>query len=104
MIAPLWEHAQADGATVERLTRALGIEPVIARLLVLRGLDEPEAAARFLRPSLDHLHDPAGLADLPAALIRIDRALATGERIAIHGDYDVDGITSTVILRRTLEL
>jgi single-stranded-DNA-specific exonuclease len=104
MVAPLWEHAQADDATVERLTRALGLEPVIARLLVLRGIDDPDAAARFLKPSLDHLHDPSGLAGLPAALVRIQRALATGERIAIHGDYDVDGITSTVILRRTLEL
>src|SRR4029079_1728484 len=104
MVAPLWEHAQADDATVERLTRALGLEPVIARLLVLRGIDDPEAAARFLKPSLDHLHDPSGLAGLPAALVRIEQALTTGERIAIHGDYDVDGITSTVILRRTLEL
>ena len=71
---------------------------------MLRGIDDPEAAARFLKPSLDHLHDPSGLAGLPAALVRIERALTTGERIAIHGDYDVDGITSTVILRRTLEL
>ena len=41
MVAPLWEHAQADDATVERLTRALGLEPVIARLLALRGIDRP---------------------------------------------------------------
>ena len=51
-----------------------------------------------------HLHDPFLLADMLKAVERVERALATRERIAIHGDYDVDGITSTVILRRALEM
>src|SRR5207302_2501834 len=59
---------------------------------------------RFLHPSLDHLHDPMRLADMRIAVDRIMAAVAASERIAIHGDYDVDGITSTVILRRALEL
>src|SRR6185295_5367198 len=59
---------------------------------------------RFLNPSLDHLHDPLLLADMRVAVDRIMTAVARRERIAIHGDYDVDGITSTVILRRALEL
>jgi single-stranded-DNA-specific exonuclease len=104
MIPPIWETAAVDRAAADRLARALGIEPVIARLLVLRDLADPDAAARFLRPSLDHLHDPAGLAGLAEATARIDGALASKERIVVHGDYDVDGITSTVILRRALEL
>jgi len=104
MIPPIWERQTADPADVDRLSRALGLEPVIARLLAMRGLTDPDAAARFLKPSLDQLHDPSLLAGLPEAMARIRQALASGERIAIHGDYDVDGITSTVILRRTLEL
>jgi single-stranded-DNA-specific exonuclease len=70
----------------------------------MRGLGDPDVAARFLSPSLDHLHDPFKLADMLKAVERIERAVATKERIAIHGDYDVDGITSTVILRRALEM
>ena len=61
-------------------------------------------AERFLHPSLEHLHDPMLLADMGKAVERIERALAAKERVAIHGDYDVDGITSTVILRRALEM
>src|SRR5690606_19817976 len=104
MIAPLWEPAACDREAAERLSRALGLEPVIARLLVQRGLSDPDEAARFLRPSLDHLHDPSLLTGMPEAVHRIEQAIAAGERIVIHGDYDVDGITSTVILRRALEL
>ena len=70
----------------------------------MRGLGDPAVADRFLNPSLDHLHDPFLLADMDRAVARLERALANGERIAIHGDYDVDGITSTVILRRALEM
>src|SRR4029079_4068817 len=65
---------------------------------------EPELADRFLKPSLEHLHDPMLLADMRVAVNRIMSAVARKERIAIHGDYDVDGVTSTVILRRALEL
>jgi single-stranded-DNA-specific exonuclease len=67
-------------------------------------MSDPELADRFLHPSLDHLHDPMRLADMGVAVDRIMGALARKEKIAIHGDYDVDGVTSTVILRRALEL
>jgi single-stranded-DNA-specific exonuclease len=86
------------------LAAALGVSPVVARLLCQRGLSDPEMADRFLNPSLDHLHDPMRLADMGVAVDRIMGALARKEKIAIHGDYDVDGVTSTVILRRALEL
>ncbi len=104
MIAPIWVQEPGDPAAADRLARALGVEPVIARLLVLRGIVDPDEAARFLKPSLSHLHDPRRMAGLPEAVARIRRALQDKERVFIHGDYDVDGITSTVILRRTLEL
>ena len=99
----VWEHQSADEAAAGRLVAALGVEPIVARLLVLRGQSDPEAASRFLNPSLDQLHDPFLLADMRPAVDRLFAAIERRERIAIHGDYDVDGITSTVILRRALE-
>jgi single-stranded-DNA-specific exonuclease len=99
-----WEHQPCDDDDAKRLAAAVRVSPVIARLLCLRGLGEPELASRFLSPSLDHLHDPWQLADLGTAVDRILAAVERRERIAVHGDYDVDGVTSTVMLRRMLEL
>ena len=89
----LWVDVPVDGARVDAAVAALGVPPVIARLLCQRGLDEPEAARRFLAPNLSQLHDPFLLA-----------GIARREKIASHGDYDVDGITATVILRRAIEI
>jgi single-stranded-DNA-specific exonuclease len=99
----LWEPVICDEAAVAPLAAALGVTPVVARLLCQRGLADPEAAARFLAPSLAQLHDPFGLAGMTEAVDRIQAAVARRERVAIHGDYDVDGITATVILRRMIE-
>ncbi len=103
-VAPRWDTLACDDAASERLASALSITPIVAKLLCQRGLGDPEQAYRFLHPSLDHLHDPMALADMGVAVERILGAIARRERIAIHGDYDVDGVTSTVILRRALEL
>ena len=103
-ISAVWEHSAVAEAQVSALTRPLGLDPVIARLLVLRGISSPEAAVRFLNPSLDQLHDPFLVTDLSAGVDRLLTAIEGGERIAIHGDYDVDGVTSTVMLRRVVAL
>ena len=103
-VGPKWDSLTCDEPAATELAAALGLPPVVARLLCQRGLSDPELAGRFLNPSLDHLHDPMLLADMGVAVDRIMAAIARTERIAIHGDYDVDGITSTVILRRALEL
>src|SRR5262245_10010358 len=103
-VGPRWEINACDDVAAGALSAALGIEPTVARLLCQRGLSDPEQAGRFLNPSLDQLHDPMRLADMDKAVERILAAIARKEKIAIHGDYDVDGITSTVILRRALEM
>src|SRR5438093_6194132 len=103
-VAPRWDALVCDDAAADTLAAALGIAPIVARLLCQRGISDPDLAGRFLNPSLDHLHDPMALADMGVAVDRILAAIANKERIAIHGDYDVDGVTSTVILRRALEL
>ncbi len=105
MAPPLvWKPRACDEAAAARLERELGLSPVVARLLAIRGHHDPEAAERFLRPSLSHLQDPWKLTDLAPAVDRLLGAVARKERIVVHGDYDVDGVTSTVILRRALEL
>jgi single-stranded-DNA-specific exonuclease len=100
----LWNHLPCNDENAKALGAALNLHPAVARLLCMRGLGDPEVARRFLHPAMEHLHDPYLLADMGKAVERIERALAMKERIAIHGDYDVDGITSTVILRRALEM
>jgi single-stranded-DNA-specific exonuclease len=103
-IAPRWDRLACDDGATAALAAALNVPPVVARLLCQRGFSDPETASRFLHPSLDHLHDPMALAGMSVAVDRVLGAIARQERIAIHGDYDVDGVTSTVILRRALEL
>ena len=104
MIPLRWDFTPVDDQAATALASAIGIDLPVARLLCQRGISDPEVATRFLNPCLDHLHDPMRLADMDVAVTRILAAIAGGERVAIHGDYDVDGVTSTVILRRALEL
>src|SRR5688572_16168240 len=103
-IPPVWNTRPHDEAAASVLANELKVSAVTARLLAMRGLTDPGEASRFLNPSLDQLYDPYRLAGLECAAERLMTAIANRERISVHGDYDVDGITSTVILRRALEL
>src|SRR6202521_2796563 len=78
--------------------------PVLADLLVGRGIDEPEAAARFLSPQLADLHDPLRMSGMKAALDRLEAALERKEKDLLYGDYDVRGTTAIVILKAAIEL
>jgi single-stranded-DNA-specific exonuclease len=100
----IWDPVEYDETAAQSLAAALDVSPVIARLLCHRGHGDPEAAHRFLNPELSQLWDPYRLADMRPAVERLCAALERQELVAIHGDYDVDGVTSTVILRRALEL
>ncbi len=100
----IWQSRAFDEGQARVLEHELGVAPVTARLLSIRGLGDLDVARRFLAPSIDQLHDPFTMTDMTAAVDRILGAVARKERIAVHGDYDVDGVTSTVILRRVLEV
>src|SRR5580698_5283670 len=78
--------------------------PVLADLLVRRGITDPAAAHRFLAPTLDHLHDPLQMSGMKSALDRLEAAVERKEKILIYGDYDVDGTTAIVILKTAIEL
>jgi single-stranded-DNA-specific exonuclease len=76
----------------------------VARLLVMREIADPDAAAHFLAPSLQHLHSPYAMTGMHAAVDRLAAAIARKEAILIYGDYDVDGTTAIVILKTAIEL
>ncbi|MGA3237936.1 MAG: single-stranded-DNA-specific exonuclease RecJ [Bryobacteraceae bacterium] len=88
----------------ESLSAALRIGPLAAKTLVNRGLADPDAARRFLAPSLEDLHDPLTMRDMPQAVERLLRAIRSREKILIYGDYDVDGTSSVVLLTKAIEL
>jgi len=87
---------------VRALASGLSLPEAVCSVLAVRGVTDVEEAKRFLRPRLEHLHDPASLADAPRAAERIVRAIRAGETILVHGDYDVDGICATALLTRWL--
>jgi len=100
----VWQVASPDPRLSEVLARGLGISPLLAGLLVNRGVRDLPGGRRFLQPHLDGLHDPSLLPGLPAAVDRIRRAIRDRERIVLYGDYDADGLTGTAILHRALRL
>lgn len=89
---------EPDPATVAGLVQALGISPVLAHLLVQRGIDTPAAARDFFEPDLAKLASPWLMCDMDRAVARVRKALDGGERILVLGDYDVDGITSVALV------
>src|SRR5215469_12993894 len=99
-----WLLPSLDLTAVEGLAHALGIGVPAASALYSRGFQEASLARRFLCPKLDDLCDPLGLRGMDCALARLKRAIRDREKILIYGDYDVDGATSVVILKRAIEL
>ena len=100
----IWKLRSAEPEAVDRLTREAQLSPTVARLLVARGIADPESAHRFLHPSLDALHSPYALLGMKAAVDRLRAAIERRERVLIYGDYDVDGTTAVVILKTAIEL
>ena len=97
-----WQVPTFDSHAVEDLAKSLNISPILARLLIHRGLHTPLEATHFLYPDRSMLHDPFLFHQMEQAIGRIKKAIETNERILIHGDYDADGISATAILFLTL--
>jgi len=93
-----WSVLSPDPKKVSDLSSALGCHPAVARALINRGISTAEQAAFFLKPSLARIRSPFSMKDMDRAVGRILLALERGEKVAIFGDYDADGITSTAIL------
>jgi single-stranded-DNA-specific exonuclease len=99
-----WKLLPHDRPAIERLSKELGISPVLAQLLLNRGVTQADTARRFLSAPLSGLHEPELLPGVSEAAERLHRAARDGKRIVIYGDYDVDGITGTTVLWRCLRL
>lgn len=83
---------------VEKLAKELNIEPVLANLLIQRGVKTFDEARKFFRPELSDLYDPFLMKDMNLAVERIGKAIRNNENILIYGDYDVDGTTSVALM------
>ncbi len=93
-----WVTGKYDENIVSELMDKLGVPSLTAKLLAVRGIRDAKSAAFFLKKDLGDLHDPFLLKDMDRAVERIKRALENGEKMAVYGDYDADGVTSTYIL------
>ncbi|MGW6379861.1 single-stranded-DNA-specific exonuclease RecJ [Peribacillus butanolivorans] len=97
-----WNLRTADENKVAELAEELHITPLVAALLVNRGLDTIESARSFLFVKNQTFHDPFLLKDMDKAVYRIKEAIQNGEKIRVFGDYDADGVTSTTVMMTTL--
>jgi single-stranded-DNA-specific exonuclease len=99
-----WVLHKHDRQQTENLARTINVSPLVAALLIARGYDTEESAQTFLNPSYNQLHDPLLLKGMRSAADRVMKAVKSGEKILIWGDYDVDGTTGTVLLRAALKM
>ena len=100
----VWQLLPHHPEAIRNLAAALRISPIIAQLLLNRGLGEPEKARQFLEVPLTSLHQPQLMPGVAEAAERLMTAVQQGRRICVYGDYDVDGITGTAILWQTLRM
>jgi len=99
-----WTIKKHNHDEAKMLANALKVSPIVAALLISRGHETEEKAFQFLNPSIKHLHEPYLLKGMKEAVGRITKAVEAGEKILIWGDYDVDGTTGTVVVRKALEI
>src|SRR6476660_7377931 len=99
-----WRFQPHDAERIERLGQAGGISPIVAQLLISRGVYDGDAARTFLDAKLTGLRDPDLLPGAADAADRIYAAVRAGRKIVVYGDYDADGMTGTAILLSCLRL
>lgn len=93
-----WIIQKSDQKSVQKLAKDLGVNHIVAHLLVLRGIENFDDAKLFFRPELKHLHDPFLMKNMQDAVDRIEKAIANKEKVLVYGDYDVDGTTSVAMM------
>ena len=93
-----WIIQKSDLKFVQKLAKDLGVNHIVAHLLVLRGIENFDDAKLFFRPELKHLHDPFLMKNMQDAVDRIEKAIANKEKVLVYGDYDVDGTTSVAMM------
>ena len=93
-----WIIQKSDQKFVQKLAKDLGVNHIVAHLLVLRGIENFDDAKLFFRPELKHLHDPFLMKNMQDAVDRIEKAIANKEKVLVYGDYDVDGTTSVSMM------
>tara|TARA_B100000674_G_scaffold57015_1_gene39709 strand:- start:14876 stop:16579 length:1704 start_codon:yes stop_codon:yes gene_type:complete len=93
-----WNIQKSDPILVKKLSEELGVNEIVAHLLVLRGINTYDEAKKFFRPQISDLHDPFLMKGMNEAVDRIQSALKNDEKILIYGDYDVDGTTSVAMM------
>ncbi len=98
-----WNLISADVNHTRALQDALKIHPILCELLAQRGITDFEAAKKFFRPSLEHLHSPWLMKDMRKAVDRVNEAIQKNQKILVFGDYDVDGTTSVATLYQFLK-
>ncbi len=98
----IWTTKTRELVLEAALERELGIPKLLAAVLIARGFTEPDEASKFLSPSLADLHDPLLLPDCAEAVRQLLQAKEANERIYVHGDYDVDGVSSAALWTRSL--
>jgi single-stranded-DNA-specific exonuclease len=102
--AKTWQLLPHDAAAIDRIVQATRVSPIVAHLLLNRGVVEPGLIRRFLEMPFNGLHDPALLPGVAEAADRLHAAVRHNKRICVYGDYDVDGLTGTAILWQLLRL
>jgi single-stranded-DNA-specific exonuclease len=88
----------SDAQLIEKMSTELGVDKIIANLLIHRGIVDYDKAKAFFRPDLSDLHDPFLMKDMDIAVDRLNKALEKNEKILIYGDYDVDGTTAVALM------
>lgn len=99
-----WKIEEYDNVQVRNFSKSICVPEIIGRLLWQRNIRSINDAKSFFNPSLSDMHDPSLLPDIDRGVERLYSAIKSGEKICVHGDYDVDGVTSTALLVRTLSV
>ena len=93
-----WNILESKNTVVSKLSKALNVSEIVAHLLVLRGITTFDEAKSFFRPEISHLNNPFLMKNMQKAVDRIQTVIASGEKVLVYGDYDVDGTTSVAMM------